>query len=103
MSASTVPAPRLSALPMGRKQTFAAMTATAPVAAEPYIPYPASVPIAAEHHNVASVFRPVMFSPYRGRTPMAAAHGRPSDQRLKRLPNHFLVTPKNKSPQMTHR
>jgi len=54
---------------MGRKQTFAAMTATAPVTAEPYIPYPASVPIVAEHHNVAAVFSPVMFSPLRRITP----------------------------------
>jgi hypothetical protein len=33
------------------------------------MPSPASVPIAAEHHNVTAVFRPVMFSPLRKITP----------------------------------
>jgi len=54
---------------MGRRPTFAAMTAIAPLIADPYMPSPDSVPIAAEHHNVAAVLSPLMFSPFRRITP----------------------------------
>lgn len=62
---NTVPFPRLRALPIGRRQTLAAITPMAPVTAEPYIPYPARVPSAAEHHSVAAVLSPVIFRPSR--------------------------------------
>ena len=52
-----------------RCHALAPITAIEPVTAEPYSPYPARVPIAAAHHNVAAVLSPVMVRPFRRITP----------------------------------